>query len=63
LIPRLMLMPGEYRVWVAICSELGGEQQLANDSLPLKIASPAGTSAESFSIMWNEATWQVSHPE
>ncbi|MGD0118365.1 MAG: ABC transporter ATP-binding protein [Candidatus Binatus sp.] len=62
LIPRLMLMPGEYRIWVAICSEAGGEHQLANDSLPLKIASPKGTSAESFSIMWNEATWRVSKP-
>jgi ABC-type polysaccharide/polyol phosphate transport system ATPase subunit len=62
LIPRLMLLPGEYRVWVAICSESDGEQQLANDSLPLKIASPKGTAAESFSIMWNEATWRVSKP-
>lgn len=61
-IPHLMLMPGEYRVWVAICSELGEEQQLANDSLPLKIASPKGAAATPFSIMWNEATWRVSKP-
>jgi ABC-type polysaccharide/polyol phosphate transport system ATPase subunit len=60
LVPRLM--PGEYRVWVSICSELGERQHLANDSLPLKIASPKGTSEESFSIMWNEATWRVSKP-
>jgi len=58
-IPRLMLMPGEYRVWVAVCSELGEEQHLANDSLPLTIASPRGTEA-SFNLMWNEATWRVS---
>ena len=60
-IPRLMLMPGEYRVWVAVCSELGEEQQLANDSLPLRIASLRGTEA-SFNLMWNEATWRVSKP-
>jgi len=62
LIPRLMLMPGEYRIWVAVCAESSGEHQLANDSLPLKIVSPSGTLAESFSIMWNEATWRVSKP-
>ena len=61
-IPRLMLVPGEYRMWVAICSELGEEQQLANDSVPLKIACPRGTAASPYSIMWNEATWRVSKP-
>jgi lipopolysaccharide transport system ATP-binding protein len=61
-IPRLMLMPGEYRVWVAVCSELGEEQQLVNDSLPLTIASPRGTEA-SFNLMWNEATWRVTKPK
>jgi hypothetical protein len=64
-VPRLMLMPGEYRVWVAICSELGEEQQLANDSLPLKITSGiAGVGEQaSFNLMWNEATWRVSKPK
>ena len=61
-IPRLMLMPGEYRVWVAICAESGEEHQLANDSLPLRIASPKGTEASS-SLMWNEATWRISKPK
>ena len=61
-IPRLMLMPGEYRVWVAVCSELGEEEQLANDSLPLKVGSARGTEA-SFNLMWNEATWRVSKPK
>ena len=64
-ISRLMLMPGEYRVWVAICSELGEEQQLANDSLPLKIASGIANASgqASFNLMWNEATWRVSKPK
>ena len=61
-IPRLMLMPGEYRMWAAVCSELGEEQQLVNESLPLKIASPTGKE-ESFNLMWNEATWRVSRPK
>jgi len=61
-IPRLMLMPGEYRVWAAVCSELGEEQQLADDSLPLRIVSARGTEA-SFNLMWNEATWRVSKPK
>jgi lipopolysaccharide transport system ATP-binding protein len=61
-IPRLMLMPGDYRVWVAVCSELGEEQQLVNESLPLKIASPTKTEA-SFNLMWNEATWRIHQPK
>jgi lipopolysaccharide transport system ATP-binding protein len=61
-IPRLMLMPGEYRVWAAVCSELGEEQQLADDNLPLRIVSARGTEA-SFNLMWNEATWRVSQPK
>ena len=61
-IPRLMLMPGEYRVWVAVCTEAGEEQMLANDSLPLKVVSPGGTEA-SFNLMWNEATWRISKPK
>ena len=61
-IPRLMLMPGEYRVWVAVCSELGEGQTLADDNLPLRIVSSRKTEA-SFNLMWNEATWRVSKPE
>jgi ABC-type polysaccharide/polyol phosphate transport system ATPase subunit len=61
-ISRLMLMPGEYRVWVALCSERGEEQQLADDSLPLKVVSARGQEA-SFNLMWNEATWRVSKPK
>jgi ABC-type polysaccharide/polyol phosphate transport system ATPase subunit len=61
-IPRLMLMPGEYRMWIAVCSELGEVETLANDSLPLKVGSSRGTEA-SFDLMWNEATWRVSKPK
>jgi len=61
-IPRLMLMPGEYRVWVAVCSELGEGQTLADGNLPLRIVSSRKTEA-SFNLMWNEATWRVSKPE
>jgi len=61
-IPRLMLMPGEYRVWIAVCSELGEGETLANDSLPLRVRSSRGTEA-SFNLMWNEATWRVSKPK
>jgi lipopolysaccharide transport system ATP-binding protein len=61
-IPRLMLMPGEYRVWVAVCSELGERQTLADDSLPLRVVSSRGTEA-SFNLMWNEAAWRISKPK
>ena len=61
-IPRLMLMPGEYRVWIAVCSELGEAETFANDSLPLRVGSSRGTEA-SFNLMWNEATWSVSKPK
>jgi lipopolysaccharide transport system ATP-binding protein len=60
-IPRLMLNPGEYRLWVAVCAEAGEHQMLANDSLPLKVVSPRGIEA-SFNLMWNEASWRVSKP-
>ena len=59
LISRLMLMPGEYKVWLIACSERGEEEQLANDVLPFKITSAKATNA-SFNLMWNEATWRVS---
>ena len=62
LISRLMLMPGEYKVWLIACSERGEEEQLANDVLPFKITSAKGTNA-SFNLMWNEATWRVSKPQ
>jgi lipopolysaccharide transport system ATP-binding protein len=61
-IPRLMLMPGEYRVWIAVCSGLGEGETLANDSLPLKVGSSRGAEA-SFNLMWNEATWHISKPK
>jgi ABC-type polysaccharide/polyol phosphate transport system ATPase subunit len=61
-IPRLMLMPGEYRMWIAVCSGLGEAETLANDNLPLKVGSSRGTEA-SFNLMWNEATWRVSKPK
>ena len=61
-IPRLMLNPGEYRLWVAVCAEAGEHQMLANDSLPLKVVSPRGIEA-SFNLMWNEASWRVSKPK
>jgi lipopolysaccharide transport system ATP-binding protein len=62
MIPRLMLMPGEYRVWVAVCSEQGEKQILANDSLPLRVGSSGGTEA-SFNLMWNQATWRIAKPK
>ena len=61
-ISRLMLMPGEYTVWVIACSERGEEEQLAQDGLLFKITSARGTEA-SFNLMWNDATWRISHPK
>jgi lipopolysaccharide transport system ATP-binding protein len=62
LISRLMLMPGDYTMWVIACSERGEEEQLAHDGVPFKITSARGTEA-SFNLMWNEATWRVSEPK
>lgn len=61
-ISRLMLMPGEYRLWVAVCAEVGEAQMLANESLPLRVASSTGTEA-SFNLLWNEATWRIVKPK
>jgi lipopolysaccharide transport system ATP-binding protein len=57
-IPRLMLMPGEYRLWVAVSSELGENELLASESAPLKVASETDTMA-SFNLLWNEAEWRI----
>jgi ABC-type multidrug transport system ATPase subunit len=57
-IARLMLMPGDYRLWVAASSELGEDELLASESAPLKVVTEAGTPA-SFNLLWNEAEWRI----
>ena len=57
-IARLMLMPGDYRAWVAVCSEAGEDQMLAHDSVALKVISE-GEVPPSFNLLWNEGEWLV----
>jgi homopolymeric O-antigen transport system ATP-binding protein len=56
IIPKLMLMPGEYRVWTGVCPEHGDDEVIDQTSFPLKITTK-GDRPPSFNLMWNEAKW------
>jgi lipopolysaccharide transport system ATP-binding protein len=58
-IDRLMLVPGNYRLWGAICSERGEEQLLAQASAPFTVSGES-TSSSRTGIVWNKARWQFS---
>jgi lipopolysaccharide transport system ATP-binding protein len=58
IIPKLMLMPGDYRVWVGACPEHGQDEVIDQTSFPLRITAQ-GCSQPSFNLMWNEAVWYL----
>jgi ABC-type polysaccharide/polyol phosphate transport system ATPase subunit len=57
-IPRLMLMPGEYLLWGAICSPEGEVHLLAQEHLPFSVKDN-GNTAHQFGLFWNQAHWRV----
>jgi hypothetical protein len=57
-IPRLMLMPGEYLLWGAICAPGGEDQLLAQEHLPFSVKD-SGNTAHRVGVFWNQAHWQV----
>lgn len=57
-IPHLMLLPGEYLIWVAVCSEEGEEHILATENVPLFVKGDR-ESIERYSLFWNQAHWQI----
>ncbi|HTU01344.1 MAG TPA: ABC transporter ATP-binding protein [Candidatus Sulfotelmatobacter sp.] len=57
-IPQLMLMPGEYLLWGAICSPRGEDEPLAQQRVPLSVAD-SGNAASRYGMFWNRAEWRV----
>ena len=57
-IPRLMLMPGEYLLWGAICSPEGEDHLLAQEHLPFSVKDNDNT-AHRVGLFWNQADWRV----
>jgi ABC-type polysaccharide/polyol phosphate transport system ATPase subunit len=60
-IPRLMLMPGEYLLWGAVCSPEGEDNILAQERLPFSVKD-TGNAAHRFGLFWNQAHWRVEVP-
>ncbi|MBW2064675.1 MAG: ABC transporter ATP-binding protein [Deltaproteobacteria bacterium] len=56
-IQHLMLLPGEYLFWAAVCSGDEGENILAAENVPLVIKGNK-SSRERHSLFWNEARWR-----
>jgi ABC-type polysaccharide/polyol phosphate transport system ATPase subunit len=61
ILPRLMLLPGEYWLWGGICGPSGEAQLWAEEQAPLYVAGPAADDGRS--CFWNQAHWQISAPE
>jgi lipopolysaccharide transport system ATP-binding protein len=57
-IPHLMLLPGDYVLWGAVCSGGGEERILAEQHLPLLVKGNGNVIHEK-SLFWNRAEWRV----
>jgi lipopolysaccharide transport system ATP-binding protein len=58
IIEHLMLLPGEYLLWAAVCSEDEEQHILAAESVPLFVKGDEN-SAERYSLFWNKANWRL----
>ncbi|MBI4536552.1 MAG: ABC transporter ATP-binding protein [candidate division NC10 bacterium] len=61
-IPHLMLLPGEYLLWGAICSAEGEDNLLAQQRLPFSVTDAAST-VHKYGLFWNRAHWRVGQSE
>ncbi len=57
-ISHLMLIPGEYILWGAICSPEGEDQLLAQEHVPFTVKD-SGSTLHRFGLFWNDARWCV----
>ncbi|MBW1696349.1 MAG: ATP-binding cassette domain-containing protein [Deltaproteobacteria bacterium] len=57
-IPHLMLLPGEYLLWAAVCSEEGEEHILTSENIPFFVKS-SGKPSDRYSLFWNEVNWRI----
>jgi hypothetical protein len=57
-IPHLMLLPGDYYLWGAVCTGRGEGQILDEKRLPLRVRG-SGELVHEKSLFWNRAEWRV----
>jgi len=57
-ISHLMLIPGEYLLWGAVCSSEGEDQILAQEHVPFSVMD-RGSTVHRFGLFWNQAHWRV----
>jgi ABC-type polysaccharide/polyol phosphate transport system ATPase subunit len=57
-IPRIMLMPGEYQFWGAVCADDHERSILAEDFIPLLVTGNADH-LHKLNFLWNEAEWRI----
>jgi lipopolysaccharide transport system ATP-binding protein len=57
IIEHLMLLPGEYLLWGAVCSGEKEQQILAAENVPLFVKG-VENSTQRYSLFWNEARWR-----
>jgi ABC-type polysaccharide/polyol phosphate transport system ATPase subunit len=58
IVPRLMLMPGNYYLWGAVCADDADRTILAEDYLALRVSGDADH-LHKLNFLWNEAQWYV----
>jgi ABC-type polysaccharide/polyol phosphate transport system ATPase subunit len=56
-IPQLMLLPGEYQLWVGVCAPEGEEQPYAEEKVPLAVTEE--TTLRRPGCVWNYAEWTI----
>ena len=55
---HLMLLPGEYLIWAAVCSQDGEDEILAAENVPLFVKKN-NEQAIKYSLFWNHANWRI----
>jgi len=59
-IPHLLLTPGNYILWAAICTAAGERDMLSHESVPIVVASKAGDDWDArYGIFRNLCEWQI----
>ncbi len=57
-IRRLMLMPGDYHLWGAVCGPGGEDELLAEEYLPFSVRGD-GREDPRYGVFWNRAQWRI----
>lgn len=57
-IPRIMLMPGDYYLWGAVCADDQELRILSEDHIPLLVRGDA-SKLHKLNFFWNEADWHI----